>query len=194
VQTRDDGTHVILPVARWRDHAGLPVIVLRHADGKVRRDGHPAARRQRSCAVDERGRLHGASAPSRLAEYRVAAYAKASCRNEGESRQWVRKPSYPGRLRRQDKASCLAAGTSFLSFCQHIVFAGLALCAVRCGRGAFELPSLFSMVLATSLVMSGKRETETLTLMQVFPRFSATSAFFSCRTRLDFQSSSHGTR
>jgi hypothetical protein len=28
----------------------------------------------------------------------------------------------PARLGRQDKASCLAAGTSFLSFCLHIVF------------------------------------------------------------------------
>jgi hypothetical protein len=47
-----------------------------------------------------------------------------------------------GRLRdeerRQDKASCLAAGTSFLSFCLHVVFAGLALCPVRCGGGAAD--------------------------------------------------------
>ena len=42
------------------DHAGVPVMWLRHADGKLRRDGFPAALLQRICAVDERGRVHGA--------------------------------------------------------------------------------------------------------------------------------------
>ena len=40
--------------------------------------------------------------------------------------------------RRQDKARFLATGTSFLSFCLHIVFARLALCPVRCGGGAAD--------------------------------------------------------
>jgi hypothetical protein len=41
-------------------------------------------------------------------------------------------------LRRQDKASCLAPGTSFLTFCLHIVFAELAPCAVRCAGSAAD--------------------------------------------------------
>jgi hypothetical protein len=49
VQTKDDGTHVILPVADTlavpSDHARLPVMMLRHSDLKVRRDGsRPATR------------------------------------------------------------------------------------------------------------------------------------------------------
>ena len=47
MQINDDGTHAILPVATHFkctvDHAGVPVMWLRHADGKLRRDGIPAA-------------------------------------------------------------------------------------------------------------------------------------------------------
>jgi hypothetical protein len=39
---------------------------------------------------------------------------------------------------RQDKASCLAAGTSFLSVCLHIVFARLGFDVVRCSGGASD--------------------------------------------------------
>jgi len=64
VQIKDDGTHVILPASAHRmvrsNRVGLPVIVLRHSDGKMRRGGSWAASRQRQCPVDERGRLHGA--------------------------------------------------------------------------------------------------------------------------------------
>jgi hypothetical protein len=64
VQIHDDGTHVILlvatPFAGRLDHAGLPVMWLRHTDGKMRRDGVRAALLQRFCAVDERARVHGA--------------------------------------------------------------------------------------------------------------------------------------
>jgi hypothetical protein len=38
----------------------------------------------------------------------------------------------------QDKARFLAAGTSFLSFCLHIVFAPLGFDAVRCSGGASD--------------------------------------------------------
>ena len=38
----------------------------------------------------------------------------------------------------QDKARFLAAGTSFLSFCMHIVFAPLGFDAARCGDGASD--------------------------------------------------------
>jgi hypothetical protein len=65
MQTRNDGTHVILPAAapidRRPDRAGLPVTLLRHSDGKVRHDGSRAAIKQRGYLVAERGRLHGVS-------------------------------------------------------------------------------------------------------------------------------------
>ena len=47
MQTKDDGTHVILPVAdalaASLDHARLPVMMLRHSDGKVRSEGSRTA-------------------------------------------------------------------------------------------------------------------------------------------------------
>jgi hypothetical protein len=64
VQNKDDGTHAILLVARpskgAMDHAGMPVMLLRHSHGKMRRDGFRAAWMQPDFAVDERGRLHSA--------------------------------------------------------------------------------------------------------------------------------------
>lgn len=39
-------------------------------------------------------------------------------------------------LRRQDKASCLAAGTSFLSVCLHTVFRRSLIATARCVRAA----------------------------------------------------------
>ena len=73
MQIHDDGTHVILrvatPFAGRLDHAGVPVMWLRHTDGKMRRDGVRAALLQRFCAVDERARVHGApglSSPATL--------------------------------------------------------------------------------------------------------------------------------
>jgi len=64
VQNKDDGTHAILPVATpskgAMDHAGTPVMLLRHSHGKMRRDGSRAAWMQSDFAVDERGRVHSA--------------------------------------------------------------------------------------------------------------------------------------
>ena len=64
MQIHNDGTHVILlvatPFAGRLDHAAVPVMWLRHTDGKMRRDGLRAALLQRFCAVDERARVHGA--------------------------------------------------------------------------------------------------------------------------------------
>lgn len=68
MQTKDDGKHDILPVAvhvmTCRDHAGVPVMLPRDSDGRVRRDGSEGARAQApghaNDAVDERGRVHGA--------------------------------------------------------------------------------------------------------------------------------------
>jgi hypothetical protein len=51
---------------------------------------------------------------------------------------WALGTSDRGRRGRQDKASCLAAGTSFLSFCLHIVFARRGLGVGRCGGGAAD--------------------------------------------------------
>jgi hypothetical protein len=74
VQIRDDGTHVSLlvatrPVVRL-DHAEVPVMWLRHTDGKMRRDGVRAALLQRNYAVDERARVHGAPGLSPLTTLR----------------------------------------------------------------------------------------------------------------------------
>jgi hypothetical protein len=44
---------------------------LRHADGKVRRDGFSAALLQRPSAVDERGRVHGAPGLAAVVAHRV---------------------------------------------------------------------------------------------------------------------------
>ena len=78
MQTRNDGTHVILPaaapIARRPDRAGLPVTMLRHSDGKVRHDGSSAAPLQRKHAVAERGRLHGASPESGILAKRIESY------------------------------------------------------------------------------------------------------------------------
>ena len=93
--------------------------------------------------------------------------------------------------RRQDKARFLAAGTSFLSFCLHIVFAGLALCAARALQ---ILYSLLSTAPAASPAMDGEGETARLTPMQAFLRLFTTSAIIPCRLRFDFRSSSHGAR
>src|SRR3954469_548706 len=57
VQIKDDGTHVILPASAHRtvrsNRVGLPVIVLRHSDGKMRRGGSWAASLQHHCPVDD---------------------------------------------------------------------------------------------------------------------------------------------
>jgi hypothetical protein len=104
VQIKDDGTHVILPATPHPmvrpDRAGLPVMMmLRHADGKMRRDAIHAARMQRCCTVAER-RLHGAPGLADVDELHVLARIRWPCRSNGESRQWVRKRKTPDRLRR----------------------------------------------------------------------------------------------
>jgi hypothetical protein len=109
VQINDDGTHAILPVATHfkcnLDHAGVPVMWLRHADGKLRRDGFPAALLQRTCAVDERGRVHGAPGLAVVVAHRVQARRRGPCRKRERKREWVRSSRRDGRLRGQDKAN-----------------------------------------------------------------------------------------
>ena len=120
MQTRNDGTHVILPaaapIARRPDRAGLPVTMLRHSDGKVRHDGSRAANKQRCYPVAERGRLHGASEldlgiPDRDAENRFVYY-----RTMEEERRCCRIIPKHNRLRRQDKrAHIVRSGGRLLS-------------------------------------------------------------------------------
>jgi hypothetical protein len=109
VQINDDGTHAILPVAKHLscnlDHAGVPVMWLRHADGKLRRDGIPAALLQRPHAVDERGRVHGAPGLAVVVTHRVQAWRRGPCRKRERKREWVRSSERHARLRRQDKAN-----------------------------------------------------------------------------------------
>jgi hypothetical protein len=108
VQNKDDGTHAILPVATpskgAMDHAGLPVMLLRHSHGKMRRDGSRAAWMQHNFAVDERGRLHSAPGLVHVVVSRGQASIRGPCRNRGDHRQWVRNRKTPDRLRRQDKS------------------------------------------------------------------------------------------
>jgi len=55
VQIKDDGTYAILPVAAHSRcgtaHARMPVMLLRHSNGKMRRDGSNAASMQPNTAV-----------------------------------------------------------------------------------------------------------------------------------------------
>ncbi|MGY3146480.1 hypothetical protein ACVWYQ_003479 [Bradyrhizobium sp. USDA 3397] len=85
------------------DRAGLPVMWLRHTDGKMRRDGVRAALLKRPCAVAERGRLHGASGLMTIAAHRVMAWIRAACRKRERKREWLRSERRHDRLRRQDK-------------------------------------------------------------------------------------------
>ena len=116
VQIKDDGTHAILPVTRRTevqpDHARLPVMMLRHSDGKLRRDGSRAALWQPNTAVDERGRLHGAPGLAVVEQPRVRARIRGPCRNQERKREWSRERRLVDRLRRQDNARRLA-------FCQN---------------------------------------------------------------------------
>ena len=108
VQIKDDGTHAILPVTSGSnapsDHARVPVMWLRHSDGKMRRDGSRAALLQPDHAVDERGRLHGASGLAVVEPPRVLARIRGPCRNRERNGEWVRASQRDDRLRRQDKS------------------------------------------------------------------------------------------
>jgi hypothetical protein len=60
------------------------------------------------------------------ARNRSSEIRSAACLEKSQKKR-RRELTLHARLGRQDKASCLAAGTSFLSFCLHIVFARLGL-------------------------------------------------------------------
>ena len=112
MQTRNDGTHVILPaaapIARRPDRAGLPVTMLRHSDGKVRHDGSRAANKQRCYAGAERGRLHGASELDARVRDRGLAHRIVYYRSLEEERRWRESLGKYDRLRRQDKSPHIA--------------------------------------------------------------------------------------
>ena len=114
VQIKDDGTHAILPATRTRigaaDRVGLPVMWLRHAYGKMRHDGVPAADLQPLCAVDERGGLHGAPVLGGVVAWRARACIRGPCRSKAEKRRWLRCRSHLDRLGRQDKSRSLRLG------------------------------------------------------------------------------------
>lgn len=165
MQTKDDGTHVILPVADAlavsSDHARLPVMMLRHADGKMRRDGSSAARPQPSQPVAERGGLHGAPELSAVVERRTAAKERRTFSAIEERRRWRRRSDSSHRLGRQDKAGSPAAVATLLRDCLHVVFFGDAAPALRDGYTALEaLFVLFSMVQEPSLIGSPSDATQ----------------------------------
>ena len=89
MQTKDDGKHAILPVARSRDHAGMPVTLPRESDGNMRRDGsdvvwllQPSYEKH---AVDEGGRVRGAPELSPVKELLVAEKFRVDYRARSES-------------------------------------------------------------------------------------------------------------
>ncbi len=118
MQTRNHGTHVILPPAtpidRRPNRARLPVTMLRQTDGKVRHDGSSAAFVQPKQPVAERGRLHGASElngqkRNRSAENRLVYY-----RIREEERRWRQNLAKHNRLRWQDKREHIALRLVFV--------------------------------------------------------------------------------
>ena len=99
MQIHDDETHVILlvatPFAGRLDHAGLPVMWLRHTDGKMRRDGVRAALLQRFCAVDERARVHGAPGLSLVTRLRGATAKVLSQQREEATMAQIKRTRRP---------------------------------------------------------------------------------------------------
>jgi hypothetical protein len=122
MQTRNDGTHDILPAAvpitRWPDRARMPVTMLRQSDGKLRHDGSGAANVQPKHPVDERGGVHGAPELERTQRQRVEENSAVCYRSHKEKRRWRKDQQKHDRLGGQDKAN----RGSPVSCCLHIVF------------------------------------------------------------------------
>ena len=138
MQTRNDGTHVILPAAapigRRPDRARVPVTMLRQSDGKVRRDGSSAADVQPKHPVDERGRVHGASELEACEQPRIAENRFVYLRILKEKRRWRKEQRKHDRLRGQDKSGSPAEH-------QAIEMAGVPACR---SVGARAAPGQFS--------------------------------------------------
>lgn len=107
MQTRTDGTHVILPAAvpigRRPDRARLPVTMLRQSDGKVRRDGSSAANVQPEHPVAERGGVQGASELEARERRRVVANSIVYSRIRKDERRCPQEQWKYDRLGGQDK-------------------------------------------------------------------------------------------
>ena len=103
MQTKDDGKHDILPVARSRDHAGMPVTLPRESDGKMRRDGSDAAHGQPQHPVAERGGVHGAPELSPRMVERIADKISVVCSIRKEGRRWRKQRPNNGQLGVEDK-------------------------------------------------------------------------------------------
>lgn len=112
MQTRNDGTHVILPAAapidRRSDRARLLVVMLHQSDGKVRHDGSNAAFVQPKHPVAERGRLHGASELDAQKRNRSKENRFVYYRSRKEERRWIQSIAKHDRLRWQDKSAHIA--------------------------------------------------------------------------------------
>ncbi|MFG1314612.1 hypothetical protein [Xanthobacter autotrophicus] len=108
MQTRTDGTHVILPAAvpigRRPDCARLPVTMLRQSDGKVRRDGSSAANVQPEHPVAERGGVQGASELEARKRRRVVANSIVYSRIRKDERRCPQEQWKYDRLGGQDKS------------------------------------------------------------------------------------------
>jgi hypothetical protein len=177
VQTKDDGTHVILPVAAHlavSDHARLPVMMPRQSDGKMRRDGSSAARPQPSQPVAERGGLHGASDLSSPVARAIAATRTRALTGQEERRRWRRTAESSHRLGLQDKAGGPAAVAALLDLCLHVVF-----CAARDGAPNWGCGpcATFSLVFSAPSAVAARGRHPLPALAQVFPRWSTTPAF-----------------
>jgi hypothetical protein len=176
------------------DHAGMPVMLLRHSHGKMRRDGFRAAWMQPDFAVDERGRLHSAPGLVHVVVSRGQACIRGPCRNRGDHRQWVRNCKTPDRLRRQDEAGFPASGTSFLSICLHIVL-GRAPTFRREERAAlFPIILLFQCSESRRQRHAENRRWPDLRRRRYFHAASRGLHFWSCAITFDFQSSSDGAQ
>ena len=99
----------------------LPVMMLRHFDGNMRRDGSSAARPQPFHPVAERGGLHGAPEFSSHVARALAATRTRALTSQEERRRWQRRSESSHRLGRQDKAGCPATGAVRQKACLHVV-------------------------------------------------------------------------
>ncbi|MDK1494271.1 hypothetical protein QN219_30385 [Sinorhizobium sp. 7-81] len=115
MQTRNDGTHVILPAAapieRRPDRVGLPVMLPRESDGKMHRDGKSAAVPRPETAIAECGGLHGAPELETRWEQRIVAKTSVFYSIDKEKRRCSTVHPKHNRLGRQDKRPHIAAWT-----------------------------------------------------------------------------------
>ncbi|MFG1289824.1 MULTISPECIES: hypothetical protein, partial [Xanthobacter] len=113
MQTRNYGTHVILPAAapigRRPDRARLPVTMLRQSDGKVRRDGSSTADVQLKHPVAERGGVQGASELEARERKRAVANSVVYSHIRKSERRCPQEQLKCDRLGGQDKADFQSA-------------------------------------------------------------------------------------